>query len=367
MRRYIHQLKSWPRFEWDRQQLAEPLASVRHEQGRLLGHMEHLGFPLRQEAVLMTLTEDVLKSSEIEGEKLNEEMVRSSIARRLGMDIGGLETIDRNVEGIVEMMLDATGRYNEPLSAERLFGGHAALFPTGRSGMKRIIIGRWRDDAEGPMQVVSGLIGRQRVHFEAPAAKHLRREMRAFLGWFNASNEKDWVVKASLAHLWFVTIHPFEDGNGRIARAIADMSLARSEKSSQRFYSMSAQIWRERRAYYDHLEQTQRGTMDVTNWMAWFLSCLGHAISGAQTTLATVLGKARFWESIANVPLNERQRLVLGRLMDGFEGKLTTSKWAKLAKCSQDTAARDIVSLVSQGILKRNAEGGRSTSYSIAI
>ena len=315
----------------------------------------------------MTLTEDVLKSSEIEGEKLNEELVRSSIARRLGMDIGGLQAIDRNVEGVVEMMLDATRRYDEPLTAERLFGWHASLFPTGRSGMKKIKIGNWRDDAEGPMQVVSGPVGRQHVHFVAPAAKRLKHEMQTFLDWFNEVNEKDWVVKASLAHFWFVTIHPFDDGNGRIARAIADIGLARSERSSQRFYSMSGQIRQERRAYYDQLEQAQRGTIDITNWMAWFFNCLGHAIDGTQTTLATVLAKARFWESIAAVPLNERQRLVLNRLLEGFEGKLTTSKWAKLAKCSQDTATRDILALVSQGILRRNAEGGRSTSYSIAL
>jgi Fic family protein len=367
LRKYIHELKAWPNFDWNHKRLAEPLAAVRHEQGRLLGRMENLGFRFQQEALLMTLTEDVLKSSEIEGEKLNEELVRSSIARRLGMDIGGLPTIDRNVEGVVEMMLDATRRYDEPLTAERLFGWHASLFPTGRSGMKKITIGNWRDDAEGPMQVVSGPVGRQHVHFVAPAAKRLKHEMQTFLDWFNEVNEKDWVVKASLAHFWFVTIHPFDDGNGRIARAIADMSLARSERSSQRFYSMSAQIRQQRRAYYDHLEQTQRGTMDITNWMAWFFDCLGHAIDGAQTTLATVLVKARFWDSIAAVPLNERQRLVLNRLLDGFEGKITTSKWAKLAKCSQDTATRDILALVSQGVLRRNAEGGRSTSYSLAL
>jgi Fic family protein len=283
------------------------------------------------------------------------------------MDIGGLEAVDRNVEGVVEMMLDATGQYDKPLTAKRLFGWHAALFPTGRSGMKRIKVGAWRDDAEDPMQVVSGPLGRQRVHFEAPAASRLGREMKAFLNWFNKSNETDWVVKAALAHLWFVTIHPFEDGNGRIARAIADMGLARSENRSQRFYSMSAQIRRERQAYYGHLEQAQRGTMDVTRWMEWFLDCLNRAIEGAQATLAAVLAKARFWESIAGVSLNERQKLVLNRLLNDFEGKLTTSKWAKLAKCSQDTATRDILDLVTHGVLKRNAEGGRSTSYSIAF
>jgi Fic family protein len=365
MKKYIHQLETWPQFSWKLERLAEPLAVVHHEQGRLLGRMEHLGFQSQQEALLMTLTEDVLKSSEIEGERLNEDMVRSSIARRLGIDVGGLEAVDRNVEGVVEMMLDATGQYDKPLTAERLFNWHAALFSSGMSGMKRIKVGAWRDAAEDPMQVVSGPLGRQRVHFEAPAAPRLNREIKAFLGWFNRPNEKDWVLKAALAHLWFVTIHPFEDGNGRIARAIADMGLARSENSSQRFYSMSAQIRRERQTYYDRLEQAQQSTMDVTNWMEWFLDCLIRAIEGAQATLASVLAKARFWEFVAAVSLNERQKLVINRLLDNFEGKLTTSKWAKLAKCSQDTAARDILDLVSKGVLKRNAEGGRSTSYSI--
>ena len=365
MKTYIYQRKAWPLFEWDKELLAAPLAAVRHEQGRLLGRMETLGFPLRQEAMLATLTQDVLKSSEIEGEKLSGEMVRSSVARRLGLDAGGMEAVDRDVEGVVEMMLDATRQFDAPLTAERLFSWHASLFPTGRSGMQRIRVGGWRDDADGPMRVVSGPVGRQHIHFEAPAASRLDKEMRVFLAWFNTANEQDWVVKAGLAHLWFVTLHPFSDGNGRIARAIADMSLARSEKSSQRFYSMSAQIRKERRTYYERLEQAQRGTTDVTAWMQWFLECLGRAIEGSQSTLAAVLAKARFWESVASVSLNDRQRLVLNRLMDGFEGKLTTSKWAKLAKCSQDTAARDIAGLVRDGILKRNAEGGRSTSYSI--
>jgi Fic family protein len=363
---YIHELKDWPRFHWDREQLAEPLAAVRHQQGRLIGHMEALGFHLRQEAVLQTLTADVLKTSEIEGEKLDADQVRSSIARRLGMDIGGLKPSDRNVEGIVEMMLDATRHYDQPLTPERLFAWHASLFPTGRSGMTKIIAGAWRDDAKGPMQVVSGAVGKERIHFEAPAAKRLDREMRAFLDDFNSRADIDPVLKAGLAHLWFVTIHPFDDGNGRIARATADMALARSESSSQRFYSMSAQIRQERSAYYDVLEATQKGTMDITPWMEWFLGCLGRAIEGAQTTLGSVLAKARFWESIAGVAINDRQRLVLNRLLDGFDGKLTTSKYAKLAKCSQDTALRDILPLVEKGVLVRNPEGGRSTSYALA-
>ena len=361
----IHELKDWPRFHWNRERLAEPLAAVRHQQGRLIGHMEALGFNLRQEAVLQTLTEDVLKSSEIEGEKLDPAQVRSSIARRLGMDIGALKPADRNVEGVVEMMLDATRHYDKPLTDERLFAWHASLFPTGRSGMTKIKAGAWRDDSTGPMEVVSGPIGKEKVHFQAPEAKRLAADMRTFLDWFNANADIDQVLKAGQAHLWFVTIHPFDDGNGRIARAIADMALARSENSPQRFYSMSAQIRQERAAYYNILEQTQKGTLDITPWMEWFLGCLGRAIEGAQTTLGTVLGKARFWERIADFPINERQRAVLNRLLDGFEGKLTTTKYAALAKCSQDTALRDILPLVGRGILIRNPEGGRSTSYAL--
>ena len=363
---YTYELQDWPLFRWDTDRLAEPLASVRHRQGRLIGRMESLGFKLRQEAVLRTLTEDVLKSSEIEGEKLEADQVRSSIARRLGMDIGALKSADRHVEGVVEMMLDASGHYDQPLTAERLFAWHAALFPTGRSGMTKIRVGGWRDDGTGPMQVVSGPIGKERVHFSAPPAVRLEGEMTAFLGWFNRPADIDEVLKAGLSHLWFVTIHPFDDGNGRIARAIADMVLARSEKSPQRFYSMSTQIRQERAAYYDILEQTQKGTMDITPWMDWFLGCLGRAIDGAQTILGAVLAKARFWESIRGVALNERQTLVLNRLLDGFEGKLTTSKYAKLTKISQDTALRDILPLVERGILVRGPEGGRSTSYALA-
>ncbi len=362
---YIHELPDWPRFQWDRERLAVPLAAVRHRQGRLIGHMEALGFGLRQEAVLKALTADVLTSSAIEGEKLDAEQVRSSLARRLGIDIGALKPAGRDVEGIVEMMLDATGHYDQPLNAERLFSWHASLFPTGRSGMNRIRVGAWREVSTGPMEVVSGPVGKEHVHYEAPPAAHLDREMRAFLKDFNAGADIDPVLKAGLAHLWFVTIHPFDDGNGRVARAIADMALARSEASSQRFYSMSAQIRQERAAYYDILERTQKGTLDVTPWMEWFLACLDRAIEGAQTILGSVLAKARFWQSLQGVALSERQTLILNRLLDGFEGKLTTTKYAKLAKCSQDTALRDIALLVERGILARNPEGGRSTSYSL--
>jgi Fic family protein len=363
---YIHRLPHWPRFTWDSEVLGPLLASLRHQQGRLIGRMEALGFGLRQEAVLGTLTEDVTKSSEIEGERLDAEQVRSSIARRLGIDVGALKPPDRNVEGAVDMLLDATRRYDQPLTTERLHGWHAALFPTGRSGMTRIRAGAWRDDAAGSMQVVSGPHGRERVHFEAPAATRLEGEMRAFLKWFNAPPATDEVLKAGLAHLWFVTIHPFDDGNGRIARAIADMTLARSEKSPQRFYSMSSQIRHERNDYYRILEQAQKGTLDVTAWLEWFLGCLGRAVDGAQGVLAAVLAKARLWESLADITLNDRQRLVINRLLDGLEGNLTTSKWAKLTKVSQDTAMRDIQPLVTQGVLLRSAKGGRSTSYALA-
>lgn len=363
---YIYQLQNWPQFTWNRAQLADPLAAVRHRQGRLIGHMEALGFPLRQEAILHTLTADVLKSSEIEGEQLDAAQVRSSIARRLGMEIAALKPADRHVEGIVDLMLDATRHYDQPLTADRLFSWHAALFPTGRSGLKKIKVGAWRDDSTGPMEVVSGPIGKECVHFQAPPAPRLDGEMQAFLDWFNTSATIDPVLKAGLAHLWFVTIHPFDDGNGRIARAIADMALARSESSPHRFYSMSAQIQHERGAYYDVLEEAQKGTLDITPWMEWFLDCLGRAIDGAQTMLGVVLAKARFWENIHGVVLNERQRLVLNRFLDGVEGKLTTTKYAKLAKCSQDTALRDILFLVERDILVRNPQGGRSTSYALA-
>src|SRR5665213_764893 len=362
---YIHQLDTWPSFHWSAEPIATPLASVRDRQSRLIRRMEGLGFNLQQEAVLQTLTADVLKSSEIEGEKLDAAQVRSSISRRLGIDIGALKPADRNVEGVVEMMLDATRHYDQPLTAERPFAWHASLFPTGRSGMSAIKVGGWRDDKTGPMQVVSGPLGKEHIHFEAPKAERLDREMGTFLKWFEGDKPIDQVLAAGLAHLWFVTIHPFDDGNGRIARAIADMALARSEHSPQRFYSMSAQIRLERNAYYDILEQTQKGTMDITPWMEWFLGCLGRAIDGAQETLSTVLEKARFWDRIKDVKLNDRQRLVINRLLDGFDGKLTTSKYAALAKCSQDTAHRDILELIDRRVLVQNPKGGRSTSYSL--
>lgn len=328
--------------------------------------MEALGFELRQEADLQSVTAEVVKSSEIEGERLDAEQVRSSIARRLGLEIGALKPADRNVEGVVEMMLNATRQYSEPLTADRLFAWHASLFPTGHSGITRIRAGAWRDASTDPMQVVSSPFGKERIHFEAPKAERVGAEMSAFLSWFEGDTEIDPVLKAALAHFWFVTIHPFDDGNGRMARAITDLALARSENTPQRFYSMSAQIRQERTAYYDILEETQKGSMDITPWIEWFLGCLGRAIDGAEPMLHAVLEKSRFWERLHGVSLNERQRVVINRLLGGFEGKLTTSKYAKLNKCSQDTALRDILTLVQLGILVRNPEGGRSTSYSLA-
>ena len=363
----IWERDTWPNLTWQDARVATCLAEVRHTQGKLIGRMEALGFKLREEAVLQTLTQDVVKTSEIEGEQLDATQVRSSLARRLGIDIGALPPTDRNVEGIVEVMLDATRYYDAPLTAERLFGWHAALFPTGRSGMTRICVGDWRDDSTGPMQVVSGPYGRERVHYTAPPASRVAAEMEAFLAWFNAPISSDPVIKAALAHLWFVTIHPFEDGNGRIARAIADLALARSEGSSERFYSMSAQIRTERSAYYDQLEQTQKGETDVTEWVLWFLACLDRAIRGADCVLAAVVAKAQFWERAAPMPLNERQIKVLNRLLDGFEGKMTTSKWATIAKCSQDSASRDIAALIELGLMRKGEAGGRSTSYELVL
>lgn len=363
---YIHERDDWPEFRWDEAEVNTRLAPLRHRQGRLAGRMEALGFDLRNEATLQTLTADVLETSEIEGEILDQAQVRSSIARRLGIDIGALTPAERDVEGIVEMTLDATQRFEQPVSRERLFGWHAALFPAGRSGMRRIDVGTWRKDKAGLMQVVSGPPHRERVHFEAPAAKRLPAEMSTFLGWFNAESDTDPVLRAALAHFWLVTIHPFEDGNGRIARAIADMALAQAEGSPRRFYSMSAQIRRERNDYYAVLETEQKGDLDITPWMAWFLGCLDRAIASTEGLLASVLAKGRFWERHAGVPFNDRQRMMLNRLLDGFEGKLTSSKWATLAKVSQDTALRDIEGLMERGILEREAPGGRSTSYALA-
>jgi Fic family protein len=362
---YIYELANWPKFQWDSKALAKQLADVRLQQGRLIGRMQALGFAQQEEAVLASLTEEILKSSAIEGEKLDKDAVRSSLARRLGVKVGALSPADRNVEGVVEMMLDATQKFSDKLTADRLFDWHASLFPTGRSNMKKIAVGAWRGVSAGPMQVVSGDYGRECVHFEAPAAEKLNTEMKAFLEWYNTEERIDPVIKAALAHLWFVTIHPFEDGNGRIARAIAEMSLARSEGIPQRFYSMSAQIRVERKTYYDRLEGAQNGDLNITQWLEWFLGCLGRAFSGAETILAAVFVKAEFWSKRGAAKINDRQRDILNRLLDGFEGKLTSSKWALIEKCSPDTALRDINELLELGILRKEEGGGRSTSYSL--
>jgi Fic family protein len=365
---YIYQHKAWPNFTWDEKALLKLLTKVRYKQGRLLGKMEGLGFSLKEEATLQTLTQEVLKSSEIEGQILNPEQVRSSIARRLGIEVAGLIPSDRNVDGVVEMVLDATQRYTTELSNERLFGWHAALFPTGRSGMYKIIVGNWRDNSkDDPMQVVSGAMGHEIVHYEAPESKILANEMQQFVNWFNSTMDIDPVLKAGVTHLWFVTIHPFDDGNGRIARAITDMQLARADVSTQRFYSMSAQIRVERNDYYKMLERTQKGGLDVTEWLEWFLSCYDSALSNTDKTLSTVMQKARFWKNPATANINDRQKLMLNKLLDGFDGKLNSSKWAKITKCSQDTAGRDINDLVVKELLLKEGAGGRSTSYILNI
>jgi Fic family protein len=363
--RYIWQASDWPTWRFDLAALAGRMVEVGRAQGVLMGRLADVGMVLRDQASLAALTEDVVKTSEIEGEHLNVESVRSSIARRLGVDIGALAPVDRHVESVVEMVFDATARCHAQVTRERLFGWHAALFPTGYSGLSRINVAGWRDDAGGPMQVVSGPIGRRRVHFEAPSAECLEAETGRFLQWLNGNSSEPPLLKAGLGHLWFVTLHPFDDGNGRIARAIGDLLLARADGSPQRFYSVSAQIQRERKAYYEILERTQRRSMDVTEWLAWFLDTLHRAVDQAQHTLDAVLVKARFWQRWAATPLNARQVKLLNRLLDGSAGKLTSSKWAAIAKCSPDTALRDITDLLERGVLRRSQAGGRSTSYEI--
>lgn len=360
---YIYEQQDWPNFYWNQDAIKNLLIHIRRLQGRLLGGMQALGFPFHEEALLQTFTSDVVKSSEIEGEILDKEAVRSSVARHLGMERAATHPYDRHVEGVVEMVLDATKNFERSLTKERLFAWHASLFPTGWSGLAKIRVGSWR---LGPVQVVSGKMGKETVHFEGPKASQMEREMELFFAWSNRKTAHDPLVKAALSHLWFITIHPFEDGNGRIGRAIADMMLARSENSSERFYSLSAQIQAERKSYYDILEKTQKGGLEVTGWIEWFLSCLTRAIENALSTLDTLLHKERYWRSLTKLPLNDRQRKVINLLLGGFEGKLTTSKWAKITSCSQDTAYRDILDLLNKGILVKAAEGGRSTSYFLA-
>jgi Fic family protein len=362
MAKYIYQHKNWTDFSWDYSKIAVLLGEVRNLQGKLLGTMNALGFSLKSEATLETLTLDIMKSSEIEGEKLNRKQVRSSVAKRLGLEAGGLEFIDRNVEGVVEMLLDATQNYTDNLSEDRLFGWHSSLFPSGRSGMYKIEVGQYRT---GEMQVVSGAMGQEKVHYEAVPAKDLKKEMDVFINWINTNSQIDSVLKSAIAHLWFVTIHPFDDGNGRIARAISDMLLARSDGSSQRFYSMSNQILKERKKYYATLGKTQHGSSDITLWLSWFLTCLKHALLETEESMQNIVHKAKFWEKHKETPINERQRLMINKLFDNFSGKLTSSKWAKITKISTDTALRDIKDLIEKGVLQQEKEGGRSVNYTL--
>lgn len=364
---YIHQFKAWPNFTWDDQLLAEKLGRVNYALGMIMGQMSAAGFKQKEDALLKTLTLDVTKSSAIEGEVLNAEKVRSSIARRLGIEFGGMIPSDRQTDGVVEMMLDATQNFKVQLTAERLYGWHSSLFPVGRSGLHKITAGSWRNDETGPMQIVSGPLGRERVHYQAPNANLLPGEMAKFLDWFNGDQHLDPVVKAGVAHLWFVTIHPFDDGNGRITRAITDMQLARADKSANRFYSMSAQIEKERNGYYDILEHTQKGTLDITDWLVWFFDCLGRALNSTMDVLEKVNTRNLFWDKHHDIPLNARQKKMVDTLLDDFYGTLNVSKWAKITKSSTDTALRDIRDLMSKGILSQNEGGGRNTSYSIIL
>ncbi len=362
MAKYIYQYKSWPNFFWDEKEVQIILGKVRHLQGKIFGQISTLGFSIRQETILTTLTLDVLKSSEIEGEILDYEQVRSSIARKLGLDYAGMVYPDRNVEGVVEMLLDATQNYAKPLDEERLFGWHAALFPTGRSGLYKIDVGCYRKDE---MQIVSGALGKEKVHYQAPSCEQVKSEMDRFFEWFNNETKIDLVVKSAIAHFWFIIIHPFDDGNGRIARAISDLLLARSEESSQRFYSLSNQMLLERKMYYNTLQKVQYKDGEITEWLVWYLNCLHRALQNTEQTIQKVLYKAEFWDKHKTTELNSRQRLMLNKLLDGFEGKLKTSKWAKITKCSQDTALRDIKDLIEKGILRQEKSGGRSTNYEL--
>lgn len=362
---YTHLHPDWPKYRWDASALAVALADIHQRRGALSIAMATLGLEARQQEVLQVLVQDVTRSSEIEGEHLDQGQVRSSVARRLGMDRAGLPEPSRDVEGVVEMMLDATQKFNEPLTEQRLFAWHASLFPTSRSGMAKIITGAYRDDARGPMQVVSGPIGQERVHFEAPAANRLPVEMAQFVRWFE-EEAIDPIVKAALAHLWFVTIHPFEDGNGRIGRAVMDMALARADGSSQRFYSMTAQLHKERKAHYAQLEQASRKSLDVTPWISWFVKRLSDALTEAEGVVRLVRRKQEFWDRHRDSGLNERQTKIVNMLLDGFTGKLQTAKYAKINKCSTDTAFRDLTDMVAKGILVKAEAGGRSTNYDLA-
>lgn len=367
MKPYIHQKKDWPQFKWSNEVVMTLLGKVRNLQGKVVGKMENLGFELKSEAVLSTLTLDVIKSTEIEGEILNPEQVRSSVARRLGMEIEDSVFSERDVDGVVDMLIDASQNFKSELTADRLFGWHSSLFPTGRSGMYKVTVGDWRKDSTGPMQVVSGAMGKEKVHFEAPSSEIVETEMISFVNWFNSEQNLDLVIKAGIAHLWFITIHPFEDGNGRISRALTDLLLARADGISQRYYSMSSQIRVDRKEYYNTLEKTQQGTLDITLWLEWFLNCLIKALNESDGVLKKVLYKHKFWNKNGVEIQNERQKIMLNKLLDNFVGKLTSSKWAKMTKCSNDTALRDIQDLIKKGILRKEQAGGRSTNYELVI
>ncbi len=362
---YIYEQHDWPQFKWDTLKFLSLLTEVRNLQGRVIGKMGNLGFDLKDIANLEMLTQDVLKSSEIEGEMFNPDQVRSSVARQLGLDLVGLIPSDKNVDGVVEMLINASEHYDKPLNKDRLFAWHRLLFPSGYSSIFDVHAGEWRDDSNGPMQVISGPIGKEKVHFQAPNANVLETEMQNFFEWLNDEQDLDLVLRSAVAHLWFVTLHPFEDGNGRIARTISDMQLARSNNQSYRFYSMSAQIRKERKQYYDILEETQKGTLDITNWIIWYLHCLLNALESSENILKTVIFKNNFWQDNASNIINERQRKILNRLLGGFEGKLTSSKWANITKCSQDTASRDIQDMINKHILYKLPGGGRSTGYDL--
>ncbi len=366
MRSFIYQRSNWPHFNWKHEEILQLLGTVRNAQGVLTGKMLGLGLELKNEAALETLTLDVIKSSEIEGEILNPDKVRSSIAFRLGLDGYGISASDRgDIDGIVDITMDATLKCDEQLTEERLFDWHAALFPTGRSGIHKITVGEWRTDSYGPMQVVSK--NYTRVHFQAPDAEKLYSEMNTFIHWFNEERNLDPLIKAGIAHLWFITLHPFDDGNGRLARALTDMLIARSDGNSQRYYSMSAQVNKEKGKYYDILEQTQKGTLDITRWLIWFLECTKNALDSTDKIIERVLLKHSFWNNHVKTSLNNRQINLISKLLEGFEGKLTTVKWAKIAKCSEDTALRDIKDLLNKGILKQSLVGGRKAGYELIV
>lgn len=362
MAKYIYEHKNWPTFTWQDKSINTIFGEVRQMQGKIIGQMNAMGFSTKEETTLNSLTLDIVKSSEIEGELLNYEQVRSSVARRLGINTAGLVPSNRHIEGVVEMMLDATQRYELPLTEKRLFGWHAALFPTGYSGPYKIEVGQYRTEE---MQIVSGAMGKEKIHYEAIASKFIKSEMDKFIIWFNNEQQLDPVLKAAIAHFWFIIVHPFDDGNGRIARAITDLLLARAENSKERFYSMSSQILIERKRYYEVLQKAQYSTGDITEWIEWFLHCLKNALLATEDTSKGILRKVEFWNLHQHTAINERQRIIINMLFDGFNGKLKTSKWAKITKVSRDTALRDIKDLISKGILQETKEGGRSTNYEL--